>query len=400
MSERIICQGCGQRITLPEGYRRNKIQCPECGVITAVNIAGRKPSGPLNESATDTAFDIKAGPSQGSVHPSRPLPPAEPDIASIPDAAPSRKPEPKQTDPEPARTDPGKWTCPHCGEWQLQKPRGKKAQCPVCKTPVAPPVKARSEAITAQALASRGPRQAVPQTEWSDDPEDSKPYKVDALEHPGCPSCGKPMEPQALLCLHCGHDLRVGEKAHTTYDTITRRWDAGLAKPYRLLIFAGWQCVAVPPMVWGAAHEGHFFYVVGGWLWLSLMAAFLTGTYDRIDLQRNARGRVKLAKTWYFCFIPRQATNIDLVQYEGIQIGQVHDLDFSDYIVLMAGIGFGLIPGIVWYIAFMQRDTWYVALTKDHGHPDMWLYRGWSEPRAQEISNTLRKAVLPEYSWY
>jgi hypothetical protein len=396
MSERIVCQGCGQRFNLPDGYRRNKIQCPECGVITAVNLAGGKaPSGGSKVRDDDTPFDIKAGPSQGTIHPSRPpkAPEPEPDIAAIPDAPPTREPE-----TPPAK--PAVWTCEHCGEWQPKKPTGRKAVCPVCKTPVPSPVKARSQAIAAQILQSRGPRPAVPQTEWSDDPEDTKPYKVGALEHPGCPACGKPMEPEALVCLNCGHDLRVNERAHTTYDPIVRRWDAGLARPFRFLIFLGWQCFAIPPMLWGASHEGHAFYVVGGWLWLSLMAAFLTGTYDRIDLQRNSRGKVKLVKTWYFCFIPRPSLNIDLVAYETIQIGQVHDLDMSDYIVLAAGIGFGLIPGIVWYAAFMQRDTWYVALTKDHGHPDLWLYRGWSEPRAQEISSTLRKAVLPEYSWY
>lgn len=394
MSERIICQGCGQRIGVPDDYRRNKIQCPECGVITAVDLAGRAPGtsgkGPRPD---DTPFDTRGGPSQATaILPPRPEP--EPDIASLPDVPTRARREEVQT------AAPTIWTCSHCGEWQPRKPGGKKPRCPVCKTLVPVPAKVRPAAVTGELTKTRGPRVAVPQTEWSDDPEDSKPYRVGTLEHPACPACGKPMEPQAIVCLLCGHDLRVGEKAKTTYDPIVRRWDAGLARHLRFLVFAGWQCVAVPPMLWGAAHEGHAFYVVGGWLWLSVMAAFLTGTYDRVDLQRNARGKVRLTKTWYFCFIPRQSTEISLVQYEGILTGQVHDLDFSDYIVLIAGIGFFFVPGIVWYFAIMQRDTWYVALTKDHGHPDLWLYRGWSEARTKEIASTLRTAVLPEYSWY
>jgi DNA-directed RNA polymerase subunit RPC12/RpoP len=395
MSERIICQGCGQRITVPDDYRRNKIQCPECGVITPVDIAGRKPQ-PSSANRRDNdppSLDIKAAPSQAPTVAARTIPEPEPDIASLPDAAPSR---PRQ-EPEP---EPTVWTCSHCGEWQPRQPRGKKARCPVCKTPVAGAAKARSEAVSPQLLKTRAPRQAVSQSDWSEDPEDSKPYKVDALEHPGCPACGKPMEPQAILCLHCGHDLRRGVKARTTYDVIVRRWDAGLALHLRWLCFAAWQCVAIPPMLWGAGHEGHAFYVVGSWLWLSVMAAFLAGTFDRIDLERNARGKVRLVKTWYFCFVPRPSAPIDLVQYDSIVTGQMHELDFSDYIVLVAGIGFGLIPGIAWYFAMMQRNTWFVALTKDHGHPELWIYRGWSESRAQEIATTLRTAVLPEYSWY
>jgi hypothetical protein len=407
MSDRIICQGCGQRITLPEGYRRNKIQCPECGVITSAEVAGRKPPGPGGSRADDAPFEVTGGPSQPSVVAARHIPAPEPDIASLPDPAPpppkvrpQREPKaPEEKQPEPS-AEPAVWTCSHCGEWQPHRPRGRKPCCPVCKTPLPVPAKTRTKGVTTQPLAARQPRVAVPQTDWSDDPEDSKPYRVDALEMPGCPSCGKSMEPQAIVCLHCGHDLRQGKKTRTVYDPIVRRWDAGLPRHLRWFCFATWQCFVIPPMIWGASHEGHAPYVIGGWLWLSLMVAFLTGTYDRIDLERNARGKVRLVKTWYFCFVPRPSLTVDLVQYEGIQTGQVHELDFSDYFVLMALLGFGLLPGIIWYLVIMQRDTWYVALTQDHGHPELWLYRGWSESRTREIAATLRTAVLPEYEWY
>jgi hypothetical protein len=332
--------------------------------------------------------------------PPRPAPEPEPDIASLPDKAPTRQRTKQEPEQEPKAAAPSVWTCAHCGEWQLRQPRGKKACCPVCKTPIPPKAKPQGAAITTKLVKQSGPRAAVPQTDWSDNPDDSKPYKVDAAEQPSCPGCGKSMEPQAIVCLNCGLDLREGVKAKTTYDPIVRRWDAGLARHFRFLGFATWQCFAVPPMLWGAAHEGHAFYVIGGWLWLSLMAAFLFGTYDRIDLNRNARGKVRLVKTWYFCFIPREPVTVDPGQYEGILVGQVHELGFTDYVVLIAGIGFFLIPGIIWYFAIMQRDTWYVALTKDHGHPDLWLYRGWSQSRAKEIAATLRTAVLPEYAWY
>src|SRR5919108_614621 len=36
MSAAVICQGCGQPVAVPEDYRRNKIQCPACGVICPV----------------------------------------------------------------------------------------------------------------------------------------------------------------------------------------------------------------------------------------------------------------------------------------------------------------------------------------------------------------------------
>ncbi len=389
MSERTICHGCGQRIELPEGYRRNKIQCPECGVITPVDPAGRKAV-----PADDTPFDTRGGPSQGNLLPHRAVPEPEPDIASLPDTPPAREPAVPPAEPS-------VWTCQHCGEWQLRKPQGRKARCPVCKTPVpAEPRPVRADAVAVAPLAKGGPRPAVQQHEWSDNPDDSKPYRVDATEPLACKGCGKPMEPEAILCVHCGLDIRSGVKQRTVYDPIKKRWDAGLALPLRLVCFAGWQCLALPPTVWGAAHEGHAFYAIGIWIWLSLMAAFLCGTYDRIDLERNARGKVKLVKTWHLCFVPCPPVDINLAEYEGIVTGQVMDRDFSDYVVLLSLTGFGLLPGLVWYFGFMQRETWFVALTKDHGHPEMSIYRGWSDHRAKQIASTLRTAALPAYPWY
>jgi hypothetical protein len=400
MSERIVCQGCGQRIGVPEGYRRNKIQCPECGVITPVDLDARKPipSG-AGKRGDDTPFDTKGGPSQGNLLAPRPAPAPEPDIASIPDAPPRRKrPEPE---PEPAEPESTVWTCPHCGEWQPRRPRGKKPACPVCKTALPAPAKPpRPGAIPPEVLKNRGPRQVVKQTDWSENPDDSKPYKVDAKEPPPCPGCGKPMEAEAILCLNCGLDLREGVKTKTVYDPIVRRWDAGLARSYRWTVFAVWQCFAVPGMLIGASFEGHAFYAVTCWLWLSVMCAFLTGTYVRIDLQRNSRGKVKLVKTWYFCFFRREPETVDLVQYEGITTGQLRDLDLMDYLMLVVWLFPFVVPGIIWYFAVMNRDTWYVALTKDHGHPETWIYRGWSETRAKEISSTLRTAALAECAWY
>ena len=40
----VICEGCGQRVPIPDGYRRNKIQCA-CGVICPVPESARQEAG-------------------------------------------------------------------------------------------------------------------------------------------------------------------------------------------------------------------------------------------------------------------------------------------------------------------------------------------------------------------
>lgn len=370
MNERVICHGCGQRIEVPDDYRRNKIQCPECGVISPVVPAARKPA--------------EASTGRGDA----PAPAAtEPALADGIVAEPQSE----------ALGGTTVWTCRHCGEWQPERPRGKKARCPVCKTLVDPAPASRPTA--AARPKPRAMRPAVAQKEFSED-DDGKPYKVDALEAPPCPGCNKPMAPEALVCLHCGFDLRTNAKAETVYEPMKRRWDSGLPLPRRWLCFFAWQVVAVPPLVWGIAQEGHAFWAIFCWFWLSLMVAFLFGTFDRLDLERNSKGQVRLVKTLHICFRALPSTRIEPRDYEGIQTGQIRDVDFTDYVVMAAGIGMGLLPGLIWYLTVMQRDTFFVALAKDHGHPEVMVYRGWNEARMKEVASALRTALLPLYTWY
>ena len=36
MSDTIVCHGCGATVPVPDDYARNKMQCPECGVMCPV----------------------------------------------------------------------------------------------------------------------------------------------------------------------------------------------------------------------------------------------------------------------------------------------------------------------------------------------------------------------------
>ncbi|MGH9677604.1 MAG: hypothetical protein ACRD36_10925, partial [Candidatus Acidiferrum sp.] len=289
---------------------------------------------------------------------------------------------------------PGVWTCAFCGEWQPSRPRGKKAKCPVCKTPLADPP---TSAAVAKAVLIARP--AIAQKNFSEH-DDGKPYRVDVDDVLLCPGCQKQIGKGDVVCLQCGFDLRTGKKTGTVYQEMRRRWDAGLPIRQRWLIFAGLQCVAIPPMLWGMAQEGHAFYAILCWLWLSAMAAFIIGTFDRIDLVRNSRGKVKIDKTWHICFFPWTPVRLEPGEYEGMITGQVDDVDFSDYVMMAAGFGFFIVPGIMWYLFTMRRATFYIAFVRDHGHAELILYRGWSEPRMREMASTLRTAIVPEYSWY
>jgi hypothetical protein len=169
---------------------------------------------------------------------------------------------------------------------------------------------------------------------------------------------------------------------------------------FRWTCFFAFHAAALPAALWGGSHEGHFFYAMFIWLWSVAMSAFLLGTFVRLQVRRDRRGRVELVKTWRFAFYPVAPEKIDLATYEGLVNGQLVDRDFSDYVVLIALSFFGGVPGLFWYIFAMQRATFFVALTRDHGTPIVTLYRGWSHQQMKDVDATVRAAAVSAYPWY
>ena len=68
MSASVICHGCGQPVPVAEGYRRNKIQCPACGVICPVpaGAAAAKKAAPAPARPSfESPFEHAPGPGAG-----------------------------------------------------------------------------------------------------------------------------------------------------------------------------------------------------------------------------------------------------------------------------------------------------------------------------------------------
>jgi hypothetical protein len=242
-------------------------------------------------------------------------------------------------------------------------------------------------------------RRPPAQTEWSQE-DDGRPYRVDGVDVPLCPGCERPLEEGAAACLKCGFNLKTGKRATQVFQPVSRRWDGSYPLRARVGAAVAFQLAAAPFALYAASAEGHFGHVMVCWLFSMLMTAFLAGTFVRVDLARTHRGTLTLLRTWYVGFYPLPTEEVDLRKYEGISTGKSHDVDFSDYIVLGVLLLFGLLPGILWFVFAMQAESYYVALNREHGVPDLTLYRGWSYGRMADMEEALRNAVAPVYSWY
>jgi hypothetical protein len=231
-----------------------------------------------------------------------------------------------------------------------------------------------------------------------DDPdeekEDSSPYLVEGPPDVLCPKCQKLMPPGGVLCLSCGYHLKKRKKAVKTYQPLDRVWETNASYQKRLATF--WACevlflaLGLTGVFVAGADLGVF---VGSFALLTAMMAFLLGTFDRIHLTRDARGRVKLTKTWRFCFYAREPQALDVRGHGGVSSGRSREVSTWEYIVCFFLFISGIIPGIIWYYYAIHKVTFHVSLTRDHGYPAVTVYQGWDDMQMKEIAYTLRDAL-------
>ncbi len=354
----VICQGCGQSFPVPAGYARNKIQCPGCGVICPV------PAG------AERAAPAAAGRGRAP-RPAAPATPFDeaPVEADIEGPAPAPAPAPVLLMP-----------CRRCGRMirrlgECDCTRG--LDDPIPEEPGREPPSLSLDDAPARPAAEE---------------EDEGGYDLSEPIGPSCPECRREMVRGTVVCVGCGFNVKTRKKLKRTFTPINRVWDADRSLANRLL--------------WLAAAQGfHFFlgailYSLAGtwmpaiitWPLLTVMLCFLLGTYSRIELVRDERGRVTITKRWRTLFIPMKPEVIDVRGYEGVVSGPWKDIGFLEWFVLISLLPWGIIPGAVWYYYAMHLPHYSVALSENHGQTSEYIYRGRSQEQMNEIADAVADA--------
>src|SRR5262249_42055101 len=106
------------------------------------------------------------------------------------------------------------------------------------------------------------------------------------------------------------------------------------------------------------------------------------------------RGKVRLTLTWRACFVPLQPETLRLSEYEGVLTGKAPAADFWDWFVLVILALGGIVLGVLWWYLVIRPDTFFVALTRDHGFPERRLYWGWDEDQAEDMARTIRAVAF------
>jgi predicted RNA-binding Zn-ribbon protein involved in translation (DUF1610 family) len=352
MATSVVCHSCGHRIGLEEGFARRKVRCPECGVMCEVTEVAR-------------AAPAESRPARRAGTPSTPLR-EEQEAEEL-----ARQ---LWTEPEPQREQP------------LPEPEPPR------------PVRRRAAAPPSEELPSDRPSIPSPESSrtWTEEDEDSNPYDV-ATPLRFCPECRRELEPQGILCVYCGLDLRSGKRRVQEFEPLHRQWEPGMPGSRRWALFVALSAGSLLLSILSAVMVGPWYVSAGPWAGFVVMMAFLLGTYDRIELVRDRRGLTRLTRTWYICFIQRPTTIIDLRHYESVVTGRSLDSGCLEWLIFFLLFPYFIVPGIIWWYHVIHKTKFHTALAHSHNYPEIILYRGNNPGQAEEIAATLRDAARLHY---
>jgi len=128
----------------------------------------------------------------------------------------------------------------------------------------------------------------------------------------------------------------------------------------KFVTVAATAAIGIQSQSWGGAITA---FIVSELLW-----AFLLGTYPRVNLSRDKRGKVTLTKTWRVCFIERPPQSFDVLEFQGVRTGYASDVSIMDWIIAILLLPAGIAPGIIWWYVFIQLDQHTVHLVREHGY--------------------------------
>jgi hypothetical protein len=380
----INCRGCGQPLQVNDNETRPEIECLWCGAKSPVPGRAAPPVARPTAKPSPKPSPIAAGPppvsAAAAIAAGPPPRPASPAAIAAGPAPPAALVETQK--PEPA--------------WHQQTPYG--VEGPPLQSDADVPSPFTSAVSVSQSSRPQSPQRQspAPGRTFSEAPDDDgTPYGVSEKLNYRCQECGRVLHGEVVLCPSCGFNHATGQKVERVYEPVARKWEAGLPYERRLRLFIVTQVVMVFLAAVTSWATGSMFSVLPGWMLIAGMTAFLIGTYDRVELTRTRRGKVSLKHTWRFCFVEQATRTLPLGQFEGITFGKSHDPSFWDWIGFVLLLTCGVLPGIVFWYYCIYSEMFFVALTKDHGHPEHTLYRGWNESHMRDVHDTVRAVVFP-----
>jgi hypothetical protein len=244
-----------------------------------------------------------------------------------------------------------------------------------------------------------------------------------------CPNCNKPLEANTKVCAACEYDFESGKTPEKVFEPVDREWEAGTPFGRRLRNWLIMVAVFFLLGLAGTISSGAWLSFLLSWLMFTGMLAFLFGTFDKVNLTRNARGQVRLFHSWRFCFVKWTSARVPLKDYDGVVSGRLSESSFANWLVfgflVLSGLfsvlnlvigalsrdridvldwigmlllmPLSFVPAGIAYYIFFHKISFFVAMSQGHGYPAKYLYKGWSEEHMRELAQTVSEVTTVQY---
>jgi hypothetical protein len=221
--------------------------------------------------------------------------------------------------------------------------------------------------------------------------DDGKPYPVTGdIATKRCPECDHKIDLRSEVCKHCGLNFETGEKARRVFQPIDRQWDAGWSFQQRRLAFIVLQvlnCVMFAASLTMGHEVGLTWFV---FILISIgLQAFLLGTYESLNLKRNEKGKVTLLHTWRCAFIARPPVSVKWKEHESVAVICENEFSLIDWFFAIMLLGYGVVPGVLFWWFVIRADKFTVWLCKEHGSRETPIFRTSNPERAHEVQTTV-----------
>lgn len=346
-SPRIPCSHCGGKVAIPAGHSRAKIRCGACGYYVEVPVSMRSREDETNEQPDSEPDD------------ELPVIAPTPGVNDVPRPPPTLRSKPKKSAVKAvARQNPN----PRDGRPEFVIPEG----------------------------ADMGPDLLEGTQEEHDD--QAIPYRVPGDGTMTCKACMFKLPLGSAFCVNCGIDFTTKKKPKKRYEPIAREWEPRINLQIRLQIFAGLQVLNVLLILLLRDGVG-FVGAVVALFFQGALQAFLIGTYEKIAVERTAKGQTTLTKTWRVCFIPMTPRDIDWRKSHAIGTIHTHTTGLMEWLTFFYLLLLFIVPGILFYWLVIHPMRYQIVLCDIYGSVDEIVFRTTSDDQPDEICQVASNAT-------
>jgi hypothetical protein len=209
-----------------------------------------------------------------------------------------------------------------------------------------------------------------------------------------CPECDRRSDARSTVCVHCGFNFETKTKAKRVYEPIHREWQSGWPIQRRLALFMGMQFINLLLLVVSLFSGYSICAAIVPILMTVGLQAFLTGTFDKLILTRDSKGKVRVTRICSYAFFARPPITVRWKSHETVSIVQSNEFSVIDWAFVIILLGYGILPGVLFYWFVLRPDKFTVYLCKDHGFPETAIFRTQNEELSKEIQTTVSEVTL------